>query len=387
MVKRADAGGAPSLQREGERLAQASHPGVVQVLGSGPADGGWELRTAHAGRPLSIVEPLTVPQAAGVVASLASTLADLHQMGVVHGRIDGSHVLVGEHGRPVLCGFGEGTEAAPVDDIAALGALLVTLLGGHVDEAEPIPDHRWRRPRGWTGWERRALLLLADQACAEPATRRPSARRLAAAIVETVPALGSPSMAAATDGGPAHAIEAAVDPMGSLRASMLVDVGERAARPSAVVLGVLGLLLLAAGFVRLREGEADPTAAHEAASGSAVSTATTAVPSSDTRTAAPVAGSLIEVGGRQYRVGQAGDELLVEDWDCDGTPTPALLRPSTGEVYIFPRWIDHDQVAVEPVLQVPDAEALVSAGRADACPTLSVRAGSGELVPVLEGSS
>ena len=47
----------------------------------------------------------SVADVGGVAASVASTLADLHDAGVVHGRLDASHVLVGDGGRPRLCGW------------------------------------------------------------------------------------------------------------------------------------------------------------------------------------------------------------------------------------------------------------------------------------------
>lgn len=42
--------------------------------------------------------------------------------------------------------------------------------------------------------------------------------------------------------------------------------------------------------------------------------------------------------GRSFRIGQPGDVLLLGDWDCDGSRTAALYRPSTGEVFIFDTW-------------------------------------------------
>jgi hypothetical protein len=41
------------------------------------------------------------------------------------------------------------------------------------------------------------------------------------------------------------------------------------------------------------------------------------------------------VAGRRWRLGQAGDDAVLGDWDCDGRATPALYRPSTGEVFLF----------------------------------------------------
>ena len=190
VVKRAEGAEVERLRAEGARLQQASHPGVVQLLSSRPSPTGWEQHTVHAGRPLELVGPLSVGQVAALAVGLATTVADLHDAGIIHGRIDASHVLLGTQGRPVLCGFAADASADPgaaTDDVAAIGSIVASLLGTET-EAEPFPLRRWTRERGWTGWERRALLTLADQAGTEPTTRRPSARRLAAAISEAIPA-------------------------------------------------------------------------------------------------------------------------------------------------------------------------------------------------------
>jgi eukaryotic-like serine/threonine-protein kinase len=42
-----------------------------------------------------------------------------------------------------------------------------------------------------------------------------------------------------------------------------------------------------------------------------------------------------EGGSVRYQLGEPGDELLVGDWTCDGRETPALYRPTTGEVFAF----------------------------------------------------
>lgn len=127
--------------------------------------------------------------AAGLLAAVATTVADLHAMGVVHGRIEPSHVVVDGVGRPVLCGFGGPEPTAvgpgPADDVAAVGRLIDHLLGPEA-EPEPIPDRRWIR-RPWAGYDRRALQLLADRATHEDPARRPTARALANAIIEAVP--------------------------------------------------------------------------------------------------------------------------------------------------------------------------------------------------------
>jgi hypothetical protein len=44
-------------------------------------------------------------------------------------------------------------------------------------------------------------------------------------------------------------------------------------------------------------------------------------------------------GGRRLQVGEPDDRLLLGDWDCDDVDTPALYRPSTGEVFEFATWV------------------------------------------------
>ncbi|MDQ3574396.1 MAG: hypothetical protein M3404_05650, partial [Actinomycetota bacterium] len=100
----------------------AHHPGLAEVadatdtsVGTGPAEG----------RSLADTGPLTAEEVAGVAAAVATTLADLHELGIAHGAIDATQVIVTGDGRPVLRGPGPGGE--PADDVAALGRLATSL--------------------------------------------------------------------------------------------------------------------------------------------------------------------------------------------------------------------------------------------------------------------
>jgi hypothetical protein len=378
VVKRAPSGSAERLRREGERLRRAIHPGVVPVVRSLPAGEGWVLVTGHAGRPLSTLDRPSAARAARIAASLASTVADLHDLGVVHGRIEASHVLLGDNDRPVLCGLGDGVQIAdPADDVAAIG-LLLTELTGPDDGGEPIPDRRWRWRRPHGGWERQALLAIADQAMAEPPSRRPSARRLASAIAAAVPD-------ATVDEVPPPAIDQPeTDPIERLRPA--ADPVPKRARVRPMLIAVAGVGFLIGGASHLRDRGQDPADVLAEPMRSASSTVTD--PSAedlDVRTAAVAPGSVLVRDGRGYRVGQPGDHLLVDDWRCDGVPTPAVFRPSTGEVFVFDTWTATEPLEVHALARVSGGVALESRRTGGGCPSLAVRTTSGASTPVVLG--
>ena len=60
-------------------------------------------------------------------------------------------------------------------------------------------------------------------------------------------------------------------------------------------------------------------------------------------------GAVLEHGGHLYGVGAPGDFVATGDWDCDGEPTPAIVRPSTGDVVLFNSWPGPRQSIAMPV--------------------------------------
>src|SRR5437588_6714281 len=89
---------AARLRREADLLDVAMHPGLVDAIefvdGPGPV-----LRTAYVGESLAGGPAIAVDEVAGVVAAVATTLADLHGLGLVHGAVIPSHVLLDDDGR------------------------------------------------------------------------------------------------------------------------------------------------------------------------------------------------------------------------------------------------------------------------------------------------
>jgi hypothetical protein len=64
---------------------------------------------------------------------------------------------------------------------------------------------------------------------------------------------------------------------------------------------------------------------------------------------------VLAAGAERFTVGQPGDVAALGRWDCTQA-TLALLRPATGEVWVFGRWpVGDEGVAANPLGRVPDA--------------------------------
>ena len=176
------------LGREAEQLRRAAHPGVVE-LGSFQAGPPVELRTRHAGRSLDEMAPLRLPSCAVSGPQWRRVLADLHDLGIVHGAIGADHILIGAEGRPVLCGFsssGSTKEGHAGGDVIDLADTLASLLG-------PEAPRRLRR------------LLLGP---GKGLRHTPSARAFAAALSQAVPDRRLPTAAAVRPPGVSVGVEA-----------------------------------------------------------------------------------------------------------------------------------------------------------------------------------
>ena len=377
VVKEAAPGGAADrLRREAEMLRQASHPGVVELVDIDELDGGAvALTTAFvAGGTLrdsaGRLEPVAV---ARVVAGLASTLADLHGRGIVHGRLSADHVLLASTcGAPVLCGLAEArmvdghaaAELDATDDTEALAALVGTLTSpgsGPLTDTLRQAVERWHASAGATRPTLRSLeVSLAGLVPGEapvagtgtttgrslpprrpPARRRPSGLRSVglAGVVAVAVGIGAAVAAATAGGGPPSAatvdapIPAAV-PYGSTSTSSPATMST--VPPTHTTEAPLRV------FPRPECSPADPPAADVDGDGCA--------------DPLEVSHGVVAAAGTRWQVGAPDDLVVIGDWDCDGLATPAVVRPSSGHIWTFPRWADHsdgDGVVAEPVDVVP----------------------------------
>lgn len=431
------------LAVEADRIRQVSHPGVVTFVDYQTGSDWAELHTLYVGPALGR-RPGGIPQVAGLVAALATTVSELHDMGVVHGRIDPSHVLVRPDGRPVLCGLSaHSQDAEPSDDVAALGELLRTLIGDADKHARP---GRWRRLLEPAA-PRRLLTLAAERATDPTAERRPTARALARSILDAVPeaALAESPERQPTPPSPARgSLDAADEPSPTLFDTAFVDLhdtGEheifgdrpwqetaaasasptrsrrprpqpsrRQHRPALVAVGGACLVLLGSVGAwallhepdRPRVGEA-PAASDNVAT-TARATEPSACPEPDPEDGPPdavathevdvtgdgclevvaiTANGVVAVGRERWAVGEPGDSVTFGDWDCSGVATPALYRQATGDVFVFSEWADGGQPErVEPVERVSGGVSF-----SDSAAVADIPAAGGCDVPVVELAS
>ena len=77
-----------------------------------------------------------------------------------------------------------------------------------------------------------------------------------------------------------------------------------------------------------------------------------------------VVGNEVRSGGHRWTVGGPGDLVAVGDWDCDGTPTPALVRLSTGRLHVFTEWAEEgaESVAIAGPEVPPDTTGFEASG-------------------------
>lgn len=211
VVKEADTDeGRARLRHEAVMLGRAAQPGVVEITATGPSS----LRLRHRGTALSRLGALPPDHVAAVVRSIAEVVESIHRQGIAHTRIDRDHVVIGDRGRPRLCGFAEAADATDslrAADVAALGTLLDDLLDASGDTLwSPIhrgPRHVRRRRKALSGFRAAAAAARRD----DPG-QRPTARQFATALHDALPDLALPVIPSSDSTGEFAAIPTDVDP-------------------------------------------------------------------------------------------------------------------------------------------------------------------------------
>ncbi|MDP7550533.1 MAG: hypothetical protein QF896_05000 [Acidimicrobiales bacterium] len=315
---------ADRMEHEARILADVQLPGVVVLLGFQRRGDRAELRLGDADHPDMATQPLVDAVALCRLGSaLARTIAEVHRAGVAHGNLRSDVVLVDERGLPVLSGFTSARVVAPGemadDDIGALGSLLIDAHG------------RLRPSDSSTELRRRKRL---NKACRP--VRHETAGDMAARLADL-------SVAFQQEAG---GDEVPPDLDESIRARV-TRTSSSAGRLRKVAAVAAGVAAIAVGIVAIRGGER-------------ATIAPVVVP-----TVSPD-GPVVEHDGQRFQLGSIGDVVVIGDWadpegrGCDGLQTPALLRPSTGAVYVFDAWADSGVLAADATMIVSGAATLES---------------------------
>lgn len=287
--------GGEDVRREAATLAAIAGPGAPEVVEV--RDDGSVVELVRAVHPLLASIPA---DATAVAAQVADVLSRAHAAGIVHGPIRDEH-LRGAPGAVVLDGWDAAGPGDPADDVAEVGALLERLGAGD-----------------------------------------PEARSLAARAT----AADRPRMAALAE---------------ALRAAAPAPPAARWRPPRSLMAGALAAATLVITGLVVTATRSDGDAAPPPAPAPTVPPTAVDPPRTTTTSAAPVEdiavrGNLVVRAGERWTVGRPGDVVLVGDWDCDGERSPAVLRPATGQVWLFAGWAaDGAPTAGRPVASVPGA--------------------------------
>lgn len=495
LVRHEGGPGAPaaSIRREAELLALARGPGVVDLVGAGdlPDGGAWLATRYLAGGTLGdVVQGHGGAGAIAALASVAGTLADLHERGIVHGRCTADHV-VGGPWEATLCGFSAASAAVADGRVdPSLDTLAFVAL---VDATVPSEDEPARRARRAVAGladaanvtnlravatELRALALDAGwvEGPAAPTRQHELTDRSVPECPHDEAGLGGEGVGASTD--------RLVLPRERPRPTH--GPASPGVRRAIVGLCLAGCLALIGGLVvrQVGEGRADAT---QGEAGPAASSAeglrapapdltTTTVeprprdPDSDV-VAPPAAGSdpsteptpttvsptpatppaadptpssepepeatsgpapasvapdpgsppptpsdvgstpgesegppsappgtgaatasrdaaptVLEHGGARYQVGEPGDIVVLGDWDCTGDPTPSVVRPTDGSVWVFRGWSTGGEVLEAQALgYAPSPVSATATAERDGCDVLAITSADGREVVVRPG--
>lgn len=413
------------LSREAQWLDEVTHPGVVELIEVHDDGETTELIVAYSGaQTLATAEP-PLEQLARLLASLCSVVSDLHEMGVAHNRIEADHVIIADAGHVCLCSFGSACSVAgplavspeAAEDVRQLGELMVELVARHPEPAAIPSGSRWSLGRRSNQDALRGCLLnIADRARADDAGRRPTARQLAASVGDAAPATGDGPTGRSSRSRRLDEPDTLVTKRPARRRTTRGMALSAVAIAIAVVLGATLVLKGVSSFggadtyadgtsraedpagvdTQTRpESAADdgPTSNSAAASVSSQPTPTIACAEVTAGEAADVDGDgcqegilidggIVQVEEKRYQVGDTGDVVTVVDWDCDGRVTPAVLRPDTGEVFVFDSWATADEeVEADLIGEAPGAVALDVEVEGN-CPVLVPRDAAGAVIPL-----
>lgn len=403
---------AAALGREAAVLTRCQHPALVRLLHTIDGGHGRTLVLAHApggslAERLERHGPLPPAEVADLGARLAAALATLHRQGVVHRDVHPGNIVVDAELQPLLIdldhaldGAGEhlptdddvvghpdhvdprlftGHPPGPACDLHALATTLWTLATGTPPDRQSPRDAVVLEPHGRVPpalHDALVTCLVASDAATVATTLRALALDLAdlqpdgevAGVAPTGTSLEPP--AAGTSAAPGHGGATRRWGVGPRPATRTATAPGRGRRWSAAVAAGVSLVLAPVVLWAAGDGSSEPVPVVPPAPCSGMDKDPTQVLADlDGDGCSEVMGladGVLTTATGSYRLGRMGDVLVAGDWDGDGTWTPGLYRPATGEAFLFDtapggavvtsRPVEHLAPAANPVVVDRDAD-------------------------------
>ncbi len=325
---------AQRLKQEAKLLQRLEHPGVVQYVDFCEGER-VELLTNFVGPDSwASLPPESFIATVEALASLCSTVADLHSLGTAHGSLIAEHVLLTPDKRPILCGFAEASAAnenSCFADLKSFAKLIDQLAVVCTDKERKKLDSLARRV------ERNTLTVQdltneLNRLHASPTNSRPQLpqlrfsvdKRKVATIGVTFLMIGVLAVFwLRTNANTDHQSISQLTTDTALQTS-----------PSTTQLqtssSVATTAALGAKSSTASEGQVTPTSV--AARPANLQNANQQdIAEEDNRL-------IVNYQGRRYGVGQKGDVTLLGDWTCNGEVTLALLQLASGTIAVFASW-------------------------------------------------
>lgn len=334
------------LRREAEILRRVDGPPVVRLEELAEGADHTELVTRRFGSLTLAETGLLDPWECGAsLVAFCDAIEMLHGTGWAHGSLDASHVLVDPGEGVELCSLGDASETDTAEGRTAVVADHDGLAGVVVEVLERPPG--FDSPRVRRMWRRAARRAVPNLLSAR-GLRTPGQVReiLSEAKLPGTERLAEPDSEPDSGSEPESGSELGVE-----RQS---DVERETRRDPKIRLLALALALAVVSGTAAWLAGAGPSTADTAPS-------CVDVDGDGSCDDVRVEGQEVSVNGRVYAVGSSGDLARLGDWNCDGRATVALLRPASGQVFVFDGWSPGEGRTIEAefVGQWPEAKDIV----------------------------
>jgi hypothetical protein len=374
VAKRASGAARRRLRREAELLGHLEDLPVVRLIAIRESDDCTDLVTADGGADLSIVGGRDPDALLRTLASAASAIGALHVAGWTHGAICAEHLVADPEGDVVLCSLGSahpvGDEREGMEhDVAQLRTVIDRLLG----RADPCWSTAQRRR--WRQVGRRYAGRLRSADAAGDDGRPVSATELADLLGCLVDDRGR----ASRHGRPQHRSRPRMQLAG---ASTALVIGAVATGVTALLWGAMGT----AGSTSTAMPEPSPARPTDAGArlrcDESDATAVMDVDADGCPDRVVVEGNELRAAGTTVRAGRDGDQVVVATMGCREDAHVVLLRPATGEVFVFEEWPSTDRPSSARIVTVTRPGAALGVADRGSCRTAVVTHADGTAEPL-----